>query len=982
MRPAHQIAILAATIRALAGAPLSAQPGSVSGSVVDRRGAALAGAEVSAVGTALTTRTDARGRIELRGLSTPTVTIRVRLIPYRPVEVTAAAGATDLRIELDRGVVDLQEVVVTGTAGGAQRREVANAVATVRVTEAVPSAPILSLGQLINARAPGVSVSPPSGDVGGGERILIRGRSSLTLRVTPLIYVDGVRVDNLTPLGGDGIQSVSRLNDFHPEEIESVEIIKGPAAGTLYGTEASSGVIQILTKRGKAGPATIGVSTRSGVAYFNDAEGRWLTSYYRDPTTQQILAFNLAQEETDRGTPLFRTGLLQGYSLDVNGGTDAMQYYGAAHFDKDEGVTHMNEAKKFGGRLNLNITPGPKWDANAQLGFASLRTELPDPAFMFGALLTRPTTRDTPQRGFFTAPTEVWVNEFSTRENADHLTGGAEVRHHPISWLSHRLRAGFDLVYQDDVLLGRRMTPESARFFSPGDAAGLKQFSQRHLASTTVDYSASATVNPTTSLRLVSTIGAQYYRQNLTTLGAFGRTFPAPDVTSISGAATTFGTDDRVDNVTVGLFGQEQVSWKNRIFVTVAVRGDDNSAFGRSFDFVTYPKFSASWVVSEEPFWKTGMVDNLRLRAAWGMSGQQPQAFAALRTFQPVTGQAGGAAVTPQFVGNEELGPEKARELELGFDASLFRQRIGVEFTFYNQLTQDAIVLRDIAPSSGFPQKQFVNAGEVRNRGFELLVDGRVIDSRSFSWDLGFNFSLNSNKVLTLGIPGTEFLEFGFGNRFQPGFPVYGIFSKRIIQADRDASGRPINAMCDGGLPGGLPGGGPVSCATAPHVYLGRVDPKIDGAVSSSIRLGGRLTVSGLLDFKRGHRLWTSSLFCPGILGCEEEFFPERFDPVKAASTVLGMVDDWEWFRDVSFAKLREVSVSYQLPAQLAQKFGATRAMVSLAGRNLHTWTKFQGLDPENVGNYSEGAPEFGTPYEQNEVPQPRQFVVRINLSF
>jgi hypothetical protein len=165
-------------------------------------------------------------------------------------------------------------------------------------------------------------------------------------------------------------------------------------------------------------------------------------------------------------------------------------------------------------------------------------------------------------------------------------------------------------------------------------------------------------------------------------------------------------------------------------------------------------------------------------------------------------------------------------------------------------------------------------------------------------------------------------------------------------------------------------------------VYLGRVDPKIDGSVSSSVRLFGALTVSGLVDFKLGQRLWTSSLFCPGILGCEEEFFPERFEPVKAASTVLGMVDDWEWFRDVSFAKLREVSISYQVPARIARLFGGSRAQVSVSGRNLHTWTKFKGLDPENVGNYPEGDPTFGTPYEQNEVPQLRQFVLRVNLNF
>lgn len=973
---------LALALGVLSAAPLPAQEGTVAGVVVDNAGAPVAGAEVSVRGRALSTRTDAQGRFELQNVSGTTVTLVVRLIAFRPQEVVARVGATDLRIELSRVAVTLEDIVITGTAtGGQQRREVANAVATVRVTEQVESAPVLSLGQLINARAPGVQVTPPAGLVGGGERLLIRGRSTLSLRVSPLVYVDGVRVDNLSSSGGGGIGSSSRLNDFHPDDIESVEIIKGPAAGTLYGTEASSGVVQILTRRGTPGPTQVRLATRIGVGYVADPEGRWLVNYFRDPATGQVVEFNLAQQETDRGTPLFRTGLQHGYSLDVSGGSETMRFFGAAHYDRDEGAVTSNVAERYGARLNLDVAPRASWDANGQFAFSTLRTSYPNGNYMFGSLLSRPAVRNTPQRGFFTAPSEVWERETEQLENVDHVTAGGEIRHRPLSWLSHRLRIGLDLSRTDAIALTRRMIPEDAVFFSPGQAAGQKTFNQRGLLSTTLDYSATATRDLGSSLRVAATAGGQYYRQNLTLLGATGRTFPSTDVTSIAGAATRLGTDDRIENITVGMFGQVQLSWKNRLFLTGAIRGDDNSAFGQEFNFVTYPKVSASWVVSEEPFWRIRQVDNLRLRAAWGESGQQPQNFAALRTYEPVTGQAGQAAVTPQFVGNPELGPERAREVEIGLDATLFNQRIGIDFTYYNQKTRDAIVLRNVAPSTGFPQQQFVNAGTVRNRGFELLVDGRILESRSVTWDVGINLSRNSNEVLDIGIPGTSFLAFGFGNRFQPGFPVYAIFARKVVAADQDANGRPINIRCDGGTPEGLPGGQPVACATAPQVFIGGVDPKTDGAVSSTLRLWNRVTVSGLVDFKRGQRLWTSSLWCPGILGCEEEIYPERFDPVKAASSVLGLTDDAEWWRDMSFAKLREVSVSYQLPDAWARRLGASRALVSVAGRNLHTWTKFEGLDPENNALFPE-AGTFGTPFEQNEVPQLRHFVMRVHLTF
>jgi outer membrane receptor protein involved in Fe transport len=972
---------LLALVAAALPAGASAQAGSVGGVVVDNAGDPVVGAEVAVRGTGLTTRTDAGGRFALAGVNGTVVTLVVRGIAFRPHEEVVRVGRTDLRIELSRVAVSLEDLVITGTPGGQQRREVANAVATIRVTEQIETAPAISLGQLINARAPGVQVTPPAGLVGGGERLLIRGRSTLSLRVTPLVYVDGVRVDNLSSAGGGGIGSSSRLNDFHPDDIESVEIIKGPAAGTLYGTEASSGVIQILTRRGTPGPAQVRLSTRTGVGYFADPEGRWLVNYFRDPANGQVVEFNLARQETERGTPLFRTGFQQGYSLDVSGGSEAMQYFAAAHYDRDEGAVTANQSTRHGARLNLTVTSNPAWDANGQVAFTTLRTSYPNGNYMFGALLSRPSARNGPQRGFFTAPSEVWNAETEQLENVDHVTAGGEIRHRPASWLNHRLRVGLDLSRTDAIALTRRMRSENAVFFSPGQAAGQKTFNQRGLLSTTVDYSATATGQLGAGLRVTGTAGGQYYRQNLTTLSATGRTFPSTDVTSIAGAATRLGSDDRVENVTVGVYGQVQVGWKNRLFLTAAVRGDDNSAFGQEFDFVTYPKVSASWVVSEEPFWGIRQVDNLRLRAAWGESGQQPQNFAALRTYEPITGQAGQAAVTPQFVGNPALGPERSREIEAGLDASLFGQRVGIEFTWYDQQTRDAIILRNVAPSSGFPQQQFVNAGTVRNRGFELLVDGRILASRNVSWDVGVNLSRNANEVLELGIPGTEFLSFGFGNRFQPGFPVYGIFARKVVSADRDAGGRPVNIRCDGGLPDGRAGGAPVPCGTAPRVYIGQVDPKVDGAVSSTLRLFNRVTVSGLVDFKRGQRLWTSSLWCPGILGCEEEVYPERFDPVKAASSVLGYTDDAEWWPDVSFAKLREVSVSYQVPDRWARRLGASRAQVTVAGRNLHTWTSFKGLDPENNGLFPE-AGTFGTPFEQNEIPQLRTFVMRVNLTF
>jgi hypothetical protein len=312
----------------------------------------------------------------------------------------------------------------------------------------------------------------------------------------------------------------------------------------------------------------------------------------------------------------------------------------------------------------------------------------------------------------------------------------------------------------------------------------------------------------------------------------------------------------------------------------------------------------------------------------------------------------------------------------------MFAQRAGIDFTWYNKTTSDAIVLRDVAPSSGFPQQQFVNLGEIRNRGVELLLTARPVQTRNTSWDLRFNVSHNANEVQSLGLGNTKFLEFGFGNRFQPGFPVYAAFARKVVSADRGPDGKPINIKCDGGTPSFRAGGPPVDCATAPRVYVGKPDPSVEGSLSSSFTLARRLTFSGLVDFKRGHRTWSSSLWCPGILGCYEKLYPEQVSPLLASHSVLGYTDDAEWWKDISFTKLREISVNYLLPDRVAHRIvQAQRASVSVAARNLHTWTAFKGLDPENVNAFPNSA-TFGTIFEQNELPQLATFMFRLNLSF
>jgi hypothetical protein len=404
------------------------------------------------------------------------------------------------------------------------------------------------------------------------------------------------------------------------------------------------------------------------------------------------------------------------------------------------------------------------------------------------------------------------------------------------------------------------------------------------------------------------------------------------------------------------------------------VRADDNSAFGEDYDIQIYPKLSASWVVSEEPFWNLGLVDALRLRAAYGQSGQQPDAFAAIRTFEPVTGTGDRPAATPQSLGNSELGPERGEEIELGFETSLLQDRLAFDFTYYHQITRDAILLAPVAPSTGFPGERYVNAGEVRSRGVELLVTARPIVRQNLDWDVTLNVSTNDNEILSLGgLP-----PIGTGDtQHREGYPPYGYFLKEVVSAGLNEEGRAIDVLCNGGPENDHR---PMDCDEAPRVYWGKLAPDVRGALSSGVGLFGRVRLHALLDFQSGSTKWAEDNWvrCSTYRICLENFEPHRFEPERiaeverASSTPIRTI----YYNDADYVKLRELSANYTFSPALAERFGAKRASISVAGRNLYTWSDWTQLDPETSRLTSVGG------IEQAQVPLMAQFITTLHLTF
>jgi TonB-linked SusC/RagA family outer membrane protein len=1023
-------AVTLALVALLVAAPAWAQQ-PVGGRIIDSNTQRpLIGAQVVVEGTQLGTTTDNRGEFRFASVPGAEATLRVVMIGYRELTRTVPTGRTDLVLQLQEMAIALDAVVVTGTVGERQRRSIGNVVGRVDVAELQELAPARHVQDMLSAQVAGVRIMRAGGEIGTGGITRIRGASSLSLSANPLLYIDGVRADGQDFTGGVGTfafaagQLPSRINDINPEDIESIEVIKGPAAATLYGTEASNGVIHIITKKGSRGAPQINMRLREGAYWLPDAINHFHPTHFRCTGTSQqegvhpslrctpgeIVEVNvLALDREIRGQNWFRTGRQPAIGADVSGGSESVRYFFSGDYSREDGYLPYNWQQRLFGRANLGYTPAENWNIDFSMGASRGRTQsastqqplsthiiwsCPAPGCEAGSGL--PNALDGPLRGYIGAVPEVFENDVHGFQNVDRVTSSFTVSHNPLSWLSHRLTAGGEFTNIQDTDL-RRATRNQQY---PGNtfSEGRKAVGHTRGLLATLDYGASAGLQATPSLQLTTSFGAQYAERRQESSQARGEVFPLEALETVSAGANRFAFEEFFENKTFGLFVQEELSWQNRLFLTGAIRGDDNSAFGENFTFVTYPKVSASWVIGEEPFFdRQEWLSSLRLRGAWGQSGMQPNFFDALRTYEPVIGAGGAAAVSPQNIGNPDLKPEVGSEIEFGLDAGFLDQRVTVEFTRYVQSTRDALVRVPALPSLGFPGVQLQNLGEIRNRGIELSANADVYRGRRANFAFGFTLSSSKNEVVSLGGQPPVVESATFGQFHVEGFPLASIFWRRVVSADLEtgatpAQNRAINVMCEGGerVPGtnfSRGGGTPVPCGEAPLVYWGQPLPEWEGGVHATLTLFDNLRLYGLVDFIQG-RTWIDN-----DITAVHHFFNnsrasiERTEPMLLAYGQLGQTRQ-SGILSGDFAKLRTISAQYRLPNRFAQAFNASRMHVTVSAENLGMlWRpdEFQwghrSLDPERVRQTGSATPGF-LAFNQERWPTGRRVTATTRVTF
>ncbi len=943
-----------------------AATGSVRGRVTDAaNGRGMAEVQVVVDGTRLGATTNANGDYTLNAVPPGNRGITVRRIGYQPVtrtvNVSSGVSAT-VDVALRVSAINLNEVVVTGTGSPTERRKLGTSIASID-SSLINRAMATTVDQAMQGKIPGAQISQNSGGPGGGGiSVRLRGVNSFISGSDPLYIVDGVIVDNgsaqLADLGGRS-NPQNRLADLNPADIDHIEIIRGAAAAALYGSRANNGVVQIFTRRGTIGKPHYTYTTRFSQNQLREQQP--FNFYPYDVAGLPSLRFNYQDD-------IFHTAPANEQNLSVEGGNDQTRYFASGNFANEEGIMRSTSSRRMGARLNLqqqlssrligNITANYIQTSNAVQAFG----EQNDYGIM-GSLFFAPTSVDfRPVNGIYPLPPALGTNpllaidRIRNPQQIDRFIGSTKLTYTPFTKLLLDYTIGIDNTGFEQ----RQFVPRNAVLGTAPLSTGrsLSVFS----ATRVINQDGVATYNWGTmgSMELKSTGGFNYTAQKVRTTTAQA-TGLAPVGELVSAGSAPSAAQTEIELRTLGFYGQQEVGWNDKLFLTAAVRYDASSTFAPSERWQAFPKFSAAYVVIDN---RPGMLNNLRLRSALGWAGSQPGLLNAYSQF--ITYAQSPFAGRPGFIndvtfGNPNLKNERAREWEVGTEVGFLGGRASAEATYYNRLVSDLLFFRPLPTSTGF-SRQFFPIGTMSNKGVELLLHTTNVNAKNFEWGTTATYTRNRNLVESLAIQDFQSAG-GYPNRIRAGEPAgvfYGSYAGRDCVTGAlllDSLGRYRRSNQSADMGATLAQRQAIShgtCNDSLNKVIGDPNPKWMGSLLNEFTVMKKIRLRALLDGVFGNDIMNLSTraenagIASNSKSYERELLPYG-DPRKLPPTFNSRTQGifQYWIEDGSFVKLRELSASYKFDNVPVRKVFGDGVDVTVSGRNLYVWTNYSGYDPE-----------------------------------
>jgi TonB-linked SusC/RagA family outer membrane protein len=992
------LALLPAGVHAAA-----AQQREVSGTVTGPRGEAVSGAAVSIAGTTRGVRSDGQGRFVIP-VPAGDAHLRVSALSYKSKDVTVPAGQNSVAVRLDADLLGLETVVVTGQATAVKRENLAHDVAVVSSRQLVGNAPAQTIDRALQGKVAGATIRTNSGAPGGGVQIRLRGPTSLTGNATPLYVVDGVIMSDVSIAGGQNAISrastgattfnsnqdvlVNRIADLNPNDIENIEVLKGASAASIYGSRAAAGVVVITTKRGRAGAPRFSATQRVGYAEISNELGsrNWTAAdaqswgyvdastvgtYFNADGTPKA-TYDLERQVFGRKAPQRET------TLGVSGGSETTQYYASGLIQDDQGIAPNTGYLKQSLSLSLNQTVGGRARLSAttnvvhSIRAAGVTGNDNSAASYVSAISFTPNFFSyEPVNGVYPRNPFIDSNPLETAERSQNnedvwrVVGSVTLNADLINHGAHTLRAvvvgGADYFNQQDRLY---FPPDiQVQPYTPALGPGVAVVGGGNNLNINSNINLVHSYKPESgAFSATTSIGTQYEDRDLNTSQVTGRgllgVLPLPYQ-----ASNVFTTGGRSRTKDVGGYVQEELLlFADALSLTGSVRADRSSNNADDSKYYYYPKAAGAFTFPGS----LAFVDQLKLRAAYGASGNEPlfgQRFTPLSVAN-IEGQP-NLAITGT-IGADNLRPERVTEIEGGFDATLFNQRAQLTFTAYHRNITSLLLNRVLANTTGYTTEIF-NGGQMASSGQEISLQGTPIQRGMFTWNTNTTFTRNRTKVTDLPVP-----PFSPGNSFGNSFGGYRIskgYSPTTVWANYG-----VDATT--GLPVVKP--------------IGETEPSFEMGFQNDVKVG-RFTVGSLLDWSHGGLVVNLTRnYYDGAGTSPDQAMPAgvttpRQWPQCDANCLSGD-ERLYWFakrypvyiEDGSFLKLRELSLSYDVPNSLLGR-RITSAQLQLSGRNLKTWTNYSGYDPEvsNFGNVAAGRNQDVTPF-----PPSRTFWLGINLVF
>ncbi len=1021
----------------------------VSGKITDQNNNAVPLASVVIKGTSTGTAADDNGRFSIN-VSGSNAVLVISSVGFATRELRVGNN-NNLTIQLSEGTT-LSEVTVT-TAFGVKKAKRSLGYSAQEISgDALLQAKQTNIVNALRGQVAGVQINSGGGAPGQGTRIIIRGIKSLDPGKDnqPLFVIDGIIMDNsINTVSSSGdIRGLSnRASDINPDDVESISVLRGGAATALYGQAGSNGVVVITTKTAKAGKMKIGFSTSYGIDEVNkfpEVQSKFSQGFVGaisripeydpntifsgwGPTVQEVKLIDPTQNDVlfnhyGRG---YKQGNQFRSSLNLSGGTENALLTSSFSYFKQNGTIPNSDYKNISARLGgqfkfgtkLKISPsiyfinsgGLRVNAdrfNEQLTYWSPRLDVRDYINPDG---TMKGYRDNPIYG-------TYVNQF--KDNVNRVIGNVALTFSPVKWFDLDYRLGMD--YYDDFrrhagrgrlgLVGERHYSDNGNGFVDEYRISNRIINSNLIGTFKKDWGTKFN----TTLRLGNDVRNIKYNR----LTANGSDLDIPTFLSLNNAKTRTTTQYLEDYRIVSAFGDLTLSYNNFLFLNVTGRNDWSSTLDPEFNSFFYPSASLSYVFTDHlkaPDW----FSYGKLRASYAKIGKDASPYEnnSYYSSSVITSSSQIAWTRGDARGDRLLKPERTTTIELGTELRFLNNRLGVDFTWYKLNSRDQIIPVSVSPTSGYT-RVIINAGEIENRGIELVVNGTPIKTNNFSWNSTLNYTRNKNNVVKIREGLTEIVvgsQFGYINsgvtiKYVPGFPVgnlYGTTLQRYYgtKVDDKVTFNPDLPMVIATT--GTNAGFPVPDLS--QRILGNTQPKWTGGFSNTFTYKN-LSLSFLLETQQGQYKYnqlsnfmtafgiakitenrTSSIIFPGVLangtpntqlvylGMGKAPAPDTRDYGNGYYRNIARTISEPFVEDASWTRLRNLSLSYKIPTRFLKTNLIKDATVTFTGNNLILWTKYSGFDPESSSS-SAGSNADG--FNGFSYPALRSYLVSINVNF